>query len=127
MNNIIITGRLTKDPELKQTQTGAYFLPLCVAVDRGDKNRTTDFIDCLAWNKTAEFIAKYFKKGKPIEITGKLTTRTYEKNDGTKVKATEVLINEVGFVIGANEQAAKNEPEQEPEPSDLDPTLPFEV
>lgn len=124
MNNIIITGRLTKDPELKQTQTGAYLLPLCVAVDRGDKNRTTDFIDCLAWNKTAEFIAKYFKKGKPIEITGKLTTRTYEKSDGTKVKATEVLINEVGFVIGANEQAAKKE---EPEPSDLEPTLPFEV
>lgn len=124
MNNIIITGRLTKDPELRQTQAGAYFVPLCVAVDRGDKNRTTDFIDCLAWNKTAEFIAKYFKKGKPIEITGKLTTRTYEKSDGSKVKATEVLINEVGFVIGANEQAAKKE---EPEPSDLEPTLPFEV
>jgi single-strand DNA-binding protein len=124
MNNINLIGRLTKDPELKQTQAGAYFVPLCVAVDRGDKNRTTDFIDCLAWNKTAEFIAKYFKKGKPIEITGKLTTRTYEKNDGTKVKATEVLINEVGFVIGANEQAAKKE---EPEPSDLEPTLPFEV
>ena len=124
MNNINLIGRLTKDPELKQTQAGAYFVPLCVAVDRGDKNRTTDFIDCLAWNKTAEFIAKYFKKGKPIEITGKLTTRTYEKSDGTKVKATEVLINEVGFVIGANEQAAKKE---EPEPSDLEPTLPFEV
>lgn len=124
MNNINLIGRLTKDPELRQTQAGAYFVPLCVAVDRGDKNRTTDFIDCLAWNKTAEFIAKYFKKGKPIEITGKLTTRTYEKNDGSKVKATEVLINEVGFVIGANEQAAKKE---EPEPSDLEPTLPFEV
>ena len=122
MNNVSLIGRFTKEPEIKQTQNGAYYLPFCIAVDRGDKNRTTDFVDCMAWNKTAEFICKYFKKGKPIEVVGKITTRTYEKN-GTKVKATEILVSDVGFVLGDAVQEQKSEPAK----SDLEPTLPFEV
>ena len=76
MNINIISGRLTSNPELKNTSTGKAVVNFTVAVDRGDKNKTTDFIDCVAWDSKAEFIAKWFTKGSPIEIAGKTTTRT---------------------------------------------------
>lgn len=98
MNIVCIVGRLVKDPEVRRTQKGATSLPFCVAVDRGDKERTTDFLDCQAWNKTAEFICSYFHKGDPIEIIGKLQTRVWQKDDGTKVKVTEIIVNECHFV-----------------------------
>ena len=98
MNNINIIGRLTKEPAPRKTQNGTTSLQICVAVDRNDKNKGTDFIDCVAWGSRAEFISKYFHKGTPIAITGSLQTRIWEKDDGTKNKITEVYINEAGFV-----------------------------
>lgn len=98
MNCINIIGRLTKEPAPRKTQSGNTSLQICVAVDRGDKNKSTDFIDCVAWGSRAEFITKYFHKGTPIAITGILQTRVWEKDDGTKQKITEVFINEAGFV-----------------------------
>lgn len=106
MNNANIVGRLTKDPEPRSTQGGTV-LTLCVAVDRGDKNKSTDFIDCVAFNKTAEFIAQYFHRGDPIMITGKIQTRTWERDDGTKQKSTEVFISECGFVPRSNNAGAQ--------------------
>lgn len=102
MNSVCIVGRLTRDPEPRKTQNGNTLLQTCVAVSRGDKSKTTDFIDCQAWGKTAEFIAQYFHKGDPIAISGKLQTRTWQKDDGSKVKVTEVLIGDVAFVPGSS-------------------------
>lgn len=100
MNNVSLVGRLVYEPEIKTTDSGTALLPLRVAVNRGDKDKTVDFISCQAWQTTAEFIAKYFHKGDPIAVCGKLQTRSYEKSDGTKVNETYVNIREVAFVPG---------------------------
>ena len=70
MNSINIIGRITKEPELKQTQNGNKVVSFCLAVTRRDKNKTTDWIDCVAWNKTAEILAQYCHKGKLISVSG---------------------------------------------------------
>lgn len=122
MNNVSIIGRLVYEPELKTTQSGTGYLPLRIAVDRHDKNKSTDFFSAKAWNKTAEFISKYFHKGDPIEITGKLQTDSYEKQDGTKVTEVFIYVSEVGFTMtkkeGKTEELIKADP-----PKDL----PFEI
>lgn len=101
MNSVNLVGRFTKEPESRKTNNGSTSLPFCIAVDRNNKNHDTDFIDCQAWNKQAEFITQYFHKGDPIMITGELQTRTYEK-DGRKVKVTEVNVLSVGFCPRSN-------------------------
>ncbi len=107
MNCVSLVGRLTKDPEARKTINGNSSLQFTVAVDRGTKdqngNRITDFINCQAWNKTADFICSYFRKGDPIEINGNLQTRTYEK-DGQKVFVTEVYVTKADFVPGKPNQ-----------------------
>lgn len=105
INTSIIVGRLTKDIELKQTSTGKTVTNFTVAVDKpynkDNDHPEANWIDCIAWEKTAEFLAKYFKKGNKVGITGNLQTRTYEK-DGTKFKVTEILVNTVDFVESKN-------------------------
>lgn len=96
MNIIAISGRLTRDPELRTTPNGKPVVEFTVAVDRPGVKDQTDFIDCVAWEKKAEFVARYFKQGKRIEASGVLTTRTYEKN-GVKRKRTEVRCDQVFF------------------------------
>ena len=101
MNKVQLVGRLTKDVELKSTQNQTTYCNFTIAVDRRFKdangNRQADFISCVAWQKTAEFIQKYFKKGNRIGIVGAIQTRSYEK-DGQKVFITEVLAEEAEFV-----------------------------
>lgn len=101
LNNCILMGRLTHTPELKTTTNGNDVVRFCLAVERSkttaDGEKQTDFIDCVAWNKTAEFICKYFKKGEPIIAEGRLETRGYEDKQGNKRKACEVIIREVNF------------------------------
>lgn len=97
MNTASISGRLTKDIELRTTQSALSVCSFTVAVDRPGVKDSVDFIDCVAWRKTAEFIFKYFQKGDPIEITGSITTRSYEDRNGTKRKAVEILCDRVGF------------------------------
>ena len=80
MNNISLIGRLTKEPELKSTTNGNKVISFCLAVDRRTKDKATDWIDCVAWNKTAEIIAQYCHKGKMLSVTGSLQTRTWEDN-----------------------------------------------
>ena len=87
LNNIAIHGRLTADPELKQTQSGVPFCNFTVAVDRSYKQgdeRQTDFFNCIAWRGQAEMIAKYFNKGKEIVVNGEMNNNPYEK-DGVKM------------------------------------------
>lgn len=98
INKAIIMGRLTRDPELRHTGSGTPVCSFTVAVDNGyGENRQADFINCVAWNKTAEFVSKYFTKGKMIIVIGRIATRTWEGQDGKKNYVTEVVANEVSF------------------------------
>lgn len=100
MNNVSLTGRLVRDPEIKSTQSGVNVASFTIAVDRPyqkGKDKEADFIGCTAWRGTADFIGKYFHKGDPIEIVGSLRTRTYDDKSGVKHYVTEVLVNNVSF------------------------------
>ena len=127
MNKVILTGRLVKDPELKTTQSNKQFCNFTVAVDRRFKdangNRQADFINCVAWNQTAVFVQKYFKKGNKIGLSGSIQTRTYEDNNGQKHFITEVYVDESEFV----ETVAKAEEPQAAEPEEPSGELPFEI
>ena len=97
MINSVLMGRLTRDPELRQTNSGTLVCSFSVAVDNGyGENKKTDFINCVAWKGTAEFVSKYFAKGQMIALSGRLSTRTWDDN-GTTRYATEVSVREVEF------------------------------
>ena len=102
MNRTIIIGRLTKDPEVKYTQNQLPFCNFIIAVDRRFKDangqRQADFIACVAWRATADFIGKYFRKGSKIAVVGSIQTRSYEDQEGKKHLVTEVVVDEAEFV-----------------------------
>ena len=104
LNKVVLAGRITADPELKLTPGNVSVVTGSIAVNRpprvvnNQKVTECDFINFTAWRKTAEFIAKYFKKGSAICVTGSIQTRTWDGNDGQKRYATEVVIDEVMFV-----------------------------
>lgn len=100
MNLVIITGRLTRDPESKEVKNSKV-VTFTLAVDRGDKSKTADFFRCEAWGHTGDFIANYFTKGTAIEITGALRVDKYEKN-GEKRELTKILVNNAAFPIRSN-------------------------
>ena len=106
MNNVILTGRITKDLELKYTQNGKAYCRFTLAVDRGlskEKKQeaeangqpTADFISCLAWGKVAETLSKYTAKGKKILVNGSIETGSYTMQDGSKRYTTDVLVNRI--------------------------------
>ena len=100
-NIVILTGRLTRDPETRYTPNKVARCAITVAVRDGkskDGDPVSQFIDCVAWRQTAEFIDEYFKKGDPITLHGKLVKRSYEK-DGQKRSRTEVNVETVGFPL----------------------------
>lgn len=101
LNRVVIMGRITHDLEVKQTQSGVACLQFNVAVDRGFKNANgeydSDFITCVAWKERAEFISRYFGKGKMIAVEGQLRSRTYEDKNGTKHYITEVYVDSASF------------------------------
>ena len=100
MNKIILMGRLTRDPELRTTPNGVSVCSFSIAVNRRYKNAEgnydADFINCVAWRQTGEFVSRYFTKGRMIAVVGSLQTRTYEK-DGQKHYAAEVQVDEAHF------------------------------
>lgn len=98
INKVIMTGRLTACPELKQTPAGVSVCSFTIAQNK-DKEGAADFFDCVAWRHTAEFVCKYFNKGDGIEIIGSLQIRTYEKNN-VKQKKYEILCDTVYFPVG---------------------------
>ena len=100
MNNVALIGRLTADPELKHTQGGKGFTRFTAAVDRPTKQgeeKQADFINIVAWDKTAEFVCKYFSKGQRIALTGTIRTGSYNDNDGKKHYTFDVWVNNVEF------------------------------
>lgn len=101
LNTIALMGRFTHDLEIKELESGKKVISFCLAVnrDRATKNeeKKSDFVDCVAWENTAEFICTYFKKGDPIIIQGRLETRQYEDKQRNKRKAVYVLVNNVNF------------------------------
>ena len=120
LNNVILMGRMTADAELKATPSGKSVTTFSIAVERDysqNGERQTDFINLVAWGKTAEFITNYFGKGNMIAVRGSIQTRQYEK-DGSKRTATEVLVDKVSFC------GEKTERREEPK-IDADPFVPL--
>ena len=108
INNIILLGRLTADVELKKTTSDKSVANFTLAVERVfGKEKVTDFLDCVAWTQTAEFVCKYFKKGDMIGVVGQMTTRDYTTKDGQKRKAYEVLVSQASFCASARKEAAE--------------------
>lgn len=102
LNHITIMGRLTRDPELRRTGSGLAVASFCVAVDRDWPNKETgeketDFIDCVAWRQTGEFVSKYFTKGSMIVVSGRLQIRPWTDKDGNKRKSAEIVADNVYF------------------------------
>ena len=100
MNTWVGIGRLTRDPEVRYTQSGKACAKFTIAIDRrksGDGNQQADFIQCVAWEKIAEIISQYCTKGKKIAVEGRIQTRSYEAKDGTKRYATEVVVQSMEF------------------------------
>lgn len=100
MNHWVGIGRLTRDPDVRYTQSGKAVVSFTLAIDRrrsGDGNQQADFVACVAWEKTAEVISRYCTKGKKIAVEGRIQTRSYEAKDGTKRYATEVVVQSMEF------------------------------
>jgi len=104
MNKAILVGRLTRDPELRTPANGTSVCSFTLAVNRRFRNAEggydADFINCVAWRQQAEFVAKYFAKGRMAGVVGSIQTRNYDNKDGQKVYVTEVAVDEVHFVEG---------------------------
>jgi single-strand DNA-binding protein len=109
-NKVILMGRLTSDPELKQTQSGVTVTSFSLAVDRRVKDSPCDFIPVVAWRQTAEFICKYFKKGQAILVCGELQTRSWTDSNGQKRTTTEVVASEVSFCESKKDSEGTSSP-----------------
>ena len=101
LNKIFIMGRLTRDPELRRTQSGTPVTSFSLAVDRDFKSQSgekeTDFIDVVAWRQTAEFVARYFTKGRMAVVEGRLQIRDWQDRDGNKRRSAEVVVDNMYF------------------------------
>lgn len=130
MNSVNLIGRLAQDPEPKATKTGAKMAALTIAVKRqivkkSENTKDVDYIDCIAWQKSAEIILNYCKKGSLIGIYGKIITNTYEKNGETR-KSQEILVNEV-YILDKKKPEPAPKAEAAPDDGQLKLDLPFEV
>lgn len=117
MNKVEILGRLTKEPEERYTQNNTLVVTFTLAVNRRfakENEQQADFINCVAWSKTAEFVSKYFKKGQQIALVGRIQTRNWEDDNGQKRYATEVVAEEVYFA-----DSKKDITEDNGEPTDI--------
>lgn len=106
MNKVILMGRLTRDPEMRQTPNGVSVCSFSIAVNRRfakEGQQTADFINCTAWRQQAEFICKYFPKGSMIAVVGSLQSRSWENQEGKKQYSTDVVVDEVYFTGSKND------------------------
>ena len=126
INTVILLGRLTADPELKTSASGISYCRFTVAVDRPTRQgeeKKADFISCLAWRQTAEFISKWFTKGQMIAVEGSIQTGSYTNRDGARVYTTDVLVSKASFTGnrsdgGAQQNAQPNiQPPAQPAPA----------
>ena len=111
INMVALMGRLTFEPELRTTPNGVSVIRFQVACDRNyqkdSQNRQADFIDCVAWRQTAEFISRYFHKGSMIAVEGTIQTSNFTDKNGAKRKQVEVLVNNVSFCGGKSENGSQ--------------------
>ena len=109
LNHIVIMGRLTRDPEMRRTGSGTAVASFTVAVDRDFKSdggeKETDFIDCVAWRNTAEYVSKYFTKGRMIVVSGRLQIRAWNDKDGNKRRTAEVVADNCYFADSKKESS----------------------
>lgn len=117
LNNITIMGRMTRDPEIRRTQSGTAVASFTIACERDFSNngeKETDFIDCVAWKNTADFIGKYFTKGSMIVINGRLQSRSWTDKDGRNRKTVEILANSVYFGESKKSAETSGRPDSAP-------------
>lgn len=112
MNKVILMGRLTKDPEVRysQSENSTVIARFSIAINRRGADAGTDFINCVAFGKTAETIEKYFNKGNRICISGRIQTGSYTNKDGAKVYTTDVIVEELDFVEAKGDTAPGSAP-----------------
>lgn len=140
MNSCNFCGRLTKDPELKTTQSGKKYTRFCLAVDGikdKDGNKTADFVDCIAWNKSAEIIAQYARKGSKLGVSGRYHTTTYDDKNGEKRKSVDIVVNEFELLDSKPkdqpaptqqaQELPQEQPQELPDPAETPSELPFEI
>ena len=111
INRVVLIGRLTKDPELRKKQSGTSVVSYTIAVNRRSQTPgqpDADFINCVAWNKTAELMAQYLHKGSLIGVEGRIQTRSYDNQQGQRVYVTEVVTDSVQFLEPKNTQPQQN-------------------
>ena len=110
LNHIAIMGRLTRDPELRRTQSGTAVASFTLAVERAEKTpegkHAVDFIDCIAWHQTAEFVSRYFTKGRMAVVEGRLHIREWNDKDGVKRRSAEVVAENVSFGDSRHDSAS---------------------
>ena len=124
LNHIVIMGRFTRDPELRRTGSGIAVASFTLAVDRdfksgNSKEKEVDFIDCVAWRQTGEFVGKYFTKGRMAVVCGKLQIRSWTDKDGNKRRTAEVIADNVYFADSKSERSdnsSKGAPAVAPNP-----------
>lgn len=98
MNKVFLSGNLTRDPEVRYSQSGKAFARMGIAINRRYKDKeSVDFFNLVAWEKTAEFCGRYLRKGSRVLVEGRLQTSTYENKDGVKVNAVDVIIDNIEF------------------------------
>lgn len=129
LNTVALMGRITNDLELRQTPSGVSTLSFTVAVDRSyqkqGEERQADFISCVAWRQTAEFISRYFGKGRMIALTGELRSRTYYDKNGSRHYVTEVYVDQASFTGEKKEASGRTRgPEYEAENRACSPYVP---
>ncbi len=129
LNHIIIMGRLTREPELRRTGSGIAVASFTLAVDRDfapkdGSERETDFIDCVAWRTTGEFVSKYFRKGSMAVVSGRLQVRNWTDKDGNKRRSAEIVVDDIYF--GSSKPKTDAAPSAAPDASAPSPSAPEE-
>lgn len=125
LNHVVLIGRLVADPELRTTSSGISVTSFTIAVDRRFKNqqgeRETDFIDIVAWRKTADLVSQYCTKGMKVAVDGSLQVRSYEAKDGSKRKAYEIVAENVQFLDRGGQSGTRSASSDVPPPDDAPP------
>lgn len=118
LNKVVLMGRLTADPELRQTPNGTSVTSFSLAVNRSfarqGEQKETDFIDCVAWSRTAEFVSKWFTKGLQVAVSGRLQVRNWEDKQGQKRKSVEVIVEDAYFADSKREEQRRQDSEVPP-------------
>lgn len=109
MNSVCLMGRLTKNPDVRRTQDGLAIARYTLAVDRRTKEKATDFISCIAFGKSGEFAERYLRQGTKIAVTGRIQTGSYQRQDGSKVYTTDVVVESHEFCEKLSDQQPKEQ------------------